>query len=310
MGDGTLGRALRGGGLGLLCALAVGAAPAHAQTPVATTTTPSAEGPATPIAPADPDATPPAAPSTPATGPDVPEGPSTQTERLYPGPTAKEAWVARVVAPTFAKARPWGANRQAVEPRATWGGGVNQLLVLDTVEVVRDPRRPGDERVWVRVALPRRPNGSSGWIPADYLEISRTRYRVHVSTTHRLVQVFRDGRQVRRFRAVVGAPSTPTPHGLFAVNEEIRQPDPKAFLGPWALHLTAFSNVLDNYGGGPGRVAIHGRSGASLLDPLGTARSHGCVRVANVDVAWLATHLEPGVPVRIEAGLIRPGAPV
>ena len=47
------------------------------------------------------------------------------------------------------------------------------------------------------------------------------------------------------------------------------------------IQLTAFSDVLDNYGGGPGRVAIHGRGGASLADPLGTARSHGCVRVAN-----------------------------
>jgi lipoprotein-anchoring transpeptidase ErfK/SrfK len=39
--------------------------------------------------------------------------------------------------------------------------------------------------------------------------------------------------------------------------------------------------VLDDYGGGPGRVAIHGRAGASLLDPLGTARSHGCIRIDN-----------------------------
>lgn len=290
--------------MALLAAAALGGpALAQGQTP----TTPSAEGPATTTAPAVPDPTPPPATATPATGPDVPEGPSTQAARLYPGPTATKAYVARVVAPTYAKARPWGANRQAVAPRATWGGGVNQLLVLDTVEVVRDPRRPGDERVWVRVALPRRPNGSSGWIPADYLSVSSTPYRVHVSTARHLVQVFRSGRLVRRFRAVVGAPATPTPHGLFAVNEEIRQADPSAFLGPWALHLTAFSNVLDNYGGGPGRVAIHGRSGASLLDPLGTSRSHGCVRVDNAEVSWLAAHLEPGVPVRIEAGVARRG---
>jgi hypothetical protein len=105
---------------------------------------------------------------------------------------------------------------------------------------------------------------------------------------------------VRRFRAVVGKPSTPTPLGLFAVYERARQPDPDAFLGPWALHLTAHSNVLEDYGGGPGRVALHGRSGASLRDPLGTAASHGCVRVRNGDIRWLAKVAAPGTPVLIE----------
>jgi lipoprotein-anchoring transpeptidase ErfK/SrfK len=65
------------------------------------------------------------------------------------------------------------------------------------------------------------------------------------------------------------------------------------------LHLTAHSEVLDDYGGGPGRVAIHGRAGASLLDPLGTARSHGCVRVSNEAVRLLARRLVPGVPVAV-----------
>jgi lipoprotein-anchoring transpeptidase ErfK/SrfK len=105
---------------------------------------------------------------------------------------------------------------------------------------------------------------------------------------------------VRRFRAVVGKPSTPTPLGLFAVYDRARQPDPDAFLGPWALHLTAHSNVLEDYGGGPGRVALHGRSGASLRDPLGTAASHGCVRVRNGDIRWLAKVAAPGTPVLIE----------
>jgi|SRR5215217_2010344 len=51
--------------------------------------------------------------------------------------------------------------------------------------------------------------------------------------------------------------------------------------------------------GGPGRVAIHGRGGASLLDPLGTAASHGCIRVDSRQAAWLARVLPPGAPVEI-----------
>ena len=74
--------------------------------------------------------------------------------------------------------------------------------------------------------------------------------------------VYRDGRKQRSFKAVIGKPATPTPGGLYAIYEKLPQPDPKGFLGPWALHLTAFSDVLFNYGGGPGRVAIHGRDGS------------------------------------------------
>ncbi len=70
-------------------------------------------------------------------------------------------------------------------------------------------------------------------------------------------------------------------------------------LGPWALHLTAHSNVLDNYGGGPGRVALHGRSGALLNDPLGTSRSHGCIRMPNAFIARLERVAVEGTPVVI-----------
>jgi lipoprotein-anchoring transpeptidase ErfK/SrfK len=104
---------------------------------------------------------------------------------------------------------------------------------------------------------------------------------------------------VRRFRAVVGAPATPTPHGLAAIYERNRQPNPRAFIGPWSLSLSVHSNVLESYGGGPGRVAIHGRAGASLRDPLGTARSHGCIRILNRHVSWMARKLPAGTPVQI-----------
>ena len=59
--------------------------------------------------------------------------------------------------------------------------------------------------------------------------------------------------------------------------------------------------MLDDYGGGPGRVAIHGRGAASLADPLGSARSHGCIRVDNAAIRFLARVLVPGVPVRISS---------
>lgn len=204
---------------------------------------------------------------------------------------ARGGTVARIVAPAFARARldtPRKGRR--VGTSTAWSGQAQVLLVLDAA--VRD----GVE--FVQVLLPVRPNGTTGWIPRDHVALGRTPYWIEVGLRARTVTVFRGGRRVLRTRAVVGAPGTPTPTGLAAIYERNRQPDPSAFLGPWALSLTSLSNVLESYGGGPGRVAIHGRAGASFADPLGSARSHGCVRIDNGPVSWMARHVPPGTPVR------------
>ena len=206
---------------------------------------------------------------------------------------AHGAVAARIVAAAHARAEP-GEQARALWRAGTvteWSRQPQRLLVLGRAE--------HRGRTWLRVLLPIRPNGSAGWIPADNAVLGRTRYWIDVRLRSRRVTVLRDGRRVRRFRAVVGAPGTPTPRGLAAVYERNPQPDPRGFLGPWALSLTALSTVLEDYGGGPGRVAIHGRAGASLRDPLGSARSHGCLRVTNRAVAWLARRVPPGTPVRI-----------
>ncbi|MDX6629839.1 MAG: hypothetical protein QOH00_2085, partial [Gaiellales bacterium] len=139
----------------------------------------------------------------------------------------------------------------------------------------------------------------SGWIREDFVRLSQTPWRVTVNRQAHTVTVYRDGRKQRSFKAVIGKPATPTPRGLYAIYEKLAQADPKGFLGPWALHLTAFSNVLLNYGGGPGRVAIHGRDGTSLADPLGSSLSHGCVRVDDANIIWMARVIPLGTPVLI-----------
>jgi hypothetical protein len=211
-----------------------------------------------------------------------------------PGPpTREQAWLARVVVPATARSAP-GAGRVLgrVGPVARWNGGPVGLLVLGV-------RTDVDGRRWLRVALPQRPNGARGWIAADDARVTPTPYRIEIATTTRRLRLLRAGRVILRTRAVVGKPGTPTPHGLFAIAERVRQPDPGAFLGAWSLPLTAFSDVLESYGGGPGQVAIHGRGGASFADPLGTARSHGCIRIDNRAVRRLAAVAREGTPVRI-----------
>lgn len=216
-----------------------------------------------------------------------------EADPLWPivAPTkARGATVARIVVATNARLQLSSAKRVTrVGTQTAWSKQTQTLLVLDGAE--RDDTR------WVKVLLGSRPNGRTAWIKRDHVILSRSRYWIDVSTRQRRVTVFRDGRRVRSFRSVVGAPRTPTPHVLSAVYEINRQPNPKAFLGPWVVALTSHSNVLENYGGGPGRVAIHGRAGESLKDPLGSARSHGCVRVSNADVSFLAKRIPPGTPV-------------
>jgi lipoprotein-anchoring transpeptidase ErfK/SrfK len=216
-------------------------------------------------------------------------------EVLVASPSLRTAYVARIVAPTVVLTAPdTGKYRLRLQTQAFWGGGTNQLLVLAS-------RHDKHGRTWLKVLLPVRPNGSTGWIPKDRTMIGSTHYRIVVSTGQRKVRVYHDGRLIRSFLAVVGANATPSPHGHFAIYEKIAQLDPQSEIGPWALHLTAFSNVLDNFGGGPGRVAIHGRNGAYLIAPLGTAASHGCIRVDDSEVGFLARVAISGTPVNIVA---------
>ncbi len=205
---------------------------------------------------------------------------------------AKErgATVARVVVSSFGRRRLSSTRGMVrVKTETAWSRQTQTLLVLDGAE------RHGVK--WVKVLLGSRPNGRKAWIKRDHVVLGTTRWWVDVSTRRRRVTVYRDGRRMRSFRAVVGARRTPTPHTLSAVYEINRQPNPRGFLGTWVLALTSHSDVLENYGGGPGRLAIHGRAGDSLRDPLGSARSHGCVRISNANVGYLAKRLPPGTPV-------------
>jgi lipoprotein-anchoring transpeptidase ErfK/SrfK len=70
--------------------------------------------------------------------------------------------------------------------------------------------------------------------------------------------------------------------------------------GPFALALSARSNALQEFEGGPGQIALHGRD--NLGGTLGAAESHGCVRLGTANIDWLAARIGPGTPVTIDAG--------
>jgi lipoprotein-anchoring transpeptidase ErfK/SrfK len=213
--------------------------------------------------------------------------------RAVGAPTRAAAWTARVVVATEARSRPDGGRvLERVPVTTSWGGAPVTLLVHG---VARDAAG----RRWLRVGLLHRARRRTGWIRADVAVLARTAWRVEVSLHRRRVVVRHAGRVRWRLRAVVGAPNTPTPTGTFSVLERVRQTDPNTFPGAYVLFLTAYSPVVRWFDGNDGQVGLHGRGGASLRDPLGTARSHGCIRLTNRAIARIARHVPDGSPVVI-----------
>lgn len=154
---------------------------------------------------------------------------------------------------------------------------------------------------WLRVRLPGRALGATataptGWIVADRTRPGSTPWHVVVDVSDRRVSAYRAGRRVRVWSATVGERATPTPRGAYFVEENVRL-DGGRTAGPFALATSARSPVLQEFAGGPGQIALHGRAG--IGGPLGAAASHGCVRLSDAAVRWLAGRLPPGVPVTI-----------
>lgn len=209
------------------------------------------------------------------------------------GPRHAVAWRAEIETHTAVFNRPPG---KSLRP-ARWLAPTDAPWLL----ILARPRAT-DGRCWVQVRLPWRPNFAAGWVNANKVFMKQTLWRIEVSTARRTLTVYRAGTPIRTISVVVGKPTTPTPVGLFAIAWAIPW-HPSDFLGSWVLELTAHSDVLQQFDGGDGTVGIHGRGGASLLDPLGSAASHGCIRLANGSIDWLVRTIGvnrlPGTPVRV-----------
>jgi len=151
---------------------------------------------------------------------------------------------------------------------------------------------------WVNVFLPVRPNGSSGWVKSDQVGISPTSYFIVIGLREHRITAFNGNAVVLDERIGLGAGGTPTPTGLFFIKELLKPPNPGGAYGPYAYGLSAFSDVLFSFGGGPGTVGVHGTNDPSSL---GRNVSHGCIRMSNTGVTKLAKMLPLGVPVQITA---------
>lgn len=206
-------------------------------------------------------------------------------------PTPALSWVGRLVAPVTARRAPRMSGRAitALQPVAPLGGG-------PTVLQITNRHTDASGRVWVRVRLPIRPNGIQGWVPVDVLRLNTTRLRIRIDLSERRLTLYRSNRPVLRTTVAVGTPQNPTPTGTFAIAELIRTRTRGAFLGPIVFPITGYSETLNEYAGGNGRVALHGTNAPQLL---GTRASHGCVRIRNSDIVRMARIVRPGTPVQI-----------
>lgn len=153
-------------------------------------------------------------------------------------------------------------------------------------------QRPG----WLRVALPSRPNGSTGWLAADgRLRIAVSPYLIVVDRGRFSLTLFRDGRRVRRWTVGVGKPGSPTPKGRTFILANLR--DRRSTFSPVVLPLGAHSDTHRRYAGGPGTIGIHTWP---TDDVFGRASSDGCIRVPRSALTVLSTIVPLGTPVLIK----------
>ncbi|WP_174546133.1 L,D-transpeptidase [Nocardiopsis dassonvillei] len=201
-----------------------------------------------------------------------------------------------------------GNGVEGVEIATVVGDGIDVHTEPGGEEVLHTLASPNDfgveraflvernEGEWLQVLLPVRPNGSTGWVRSDDVWLTSTEYRVEVDTGDFAFTVFDGDEEVRTGVIGTGEGETPTPEGRYYFTELLQPPDPEGPYGVYAFGLSGFSETLETFAGGPGQLAVHGTNDE---DALGREVSHGCVRVSNEDITWMAENLPIGTPVEI-----------
>ncbi len=149
----------------------------------------------------------------------------------------------------------------------------------------------GDQ--WLHIRIPMKPNGRTGWVPADMLsQLYVVRTQLTISTRAKKATLRKNGRVVWSAPVGVGKAGTPTPRGSFWIRELLKGGG--GVYGPWAFGTSAYSNIRE-WRGAP-VVGIHGTNQPGLIPG---APSHGCVRVRNNKISQLVRLMPIGTPVRI-----------
>src|SRR5262249_36090024 len=84
--------------------------------------------------------------------------------------------------------------------------------------------RGPDGRAWYNVLLPIRPNGSTGWIRADDVDITGLRYAIVVHLLSFRLDLLDNNKKVETLAIGVGAKNPPPPWGRYYIKELIQPP--------------------------------------------------------------------------------------
>lgn len=153
----------------------------------------------------------------------------------------------------------------------------------------------GGKATWYRIAVPGRPNGRTGWIPAGAADIHAVDRWLVIYRGSRKFELYVSGKLRRTGPVAVGARGMETPVGLFYVQSRF-VPRKYPILGAYAFETSGYSKLSDWPGGGV--VGVHGTNTPALI---GQAVSHGCVRLRNGDILALRELVRVGTPVKIVA---------
>jgi hypothetical protein len=138
---------------------------------------------------------------------------------------------------------------------------------------------------WVRIMLPERPNGKTGWVHREDVSFSRNPYRIVIRLAETKLIVYKDGFPTLVAPVGVGKDSTPTPRGRFFVGV-IEKPGAHGY-GPVVLNTTGHSEAIQSWkGSGDAITAIHGpisKQSDAQIGTTGTRISNGCIRMHERD---------------------------
>jgi lipoprotein-anchoring transpeptidase ErfK/SrfK len=148
----------------------------------------------------------------------------------------------------------------------------------------------------VKVQLPIRPNGITGFINASDIKIKTYDFAILVDLSDRKLTLFKAGAPMFTDKVAVGAPKTPTPVGAFYLTELAKVSNKGSEYGTWAFGLSAYSDKITRFKGRGGQIGLHG---TNKPKDIGKNVSHGCIRLNNASIAKLAKTVPQGTPILI-----------
>jgi lipoprotein-anchoring transpeptidase ErfK/SrfK len=170
-------------------------------------------------------------------------------------------------------ARPGGAAVRALGRQTEFGSP-------QTLTVVRERGK------WLGVVSSTVANGQIGWVKRSGLRYRHVTLKLEADLSRRTLTVKRGDTALRRIRIDIGAATSQTPVGRYAVTDKLPGGRFSTLYGCCILALSGHQ--------GSRRLAIHGTPSGSAP---GYANSEGCLHAKTSDLRYLMRLIPLGTPV-------------